>query len=184
MKFFLVVVLFVLVGCQHQPRTVFVREVPVHVSASNSLDVIRFPSSYKAYTVGRRHDPSNPAMMHEAHILYVRELPDRWNLQPTAAPGLPAANADGSADLMFSPLPLNEQLRLEVQKQQQLSQTLAEQTERFQKTADALVPAANQAVALTIQIKERQQSLEERLRRLEEIRRPTTFTNWPSTTNR
>ena len=71
-------------GCQHVPPTFVVREVPVQVSSTNSLDVIRFPSTYKGYTVGRRPDVSNPGMMHEAHVLYVRETADRWNLHSPA----------------------------------------------------------------------------------------------------
>src|SRR5262249_50270753 len=88
--------LFILTGCLHGPEpTVFVREVPVQVTSTNTLDVIRFPASYRAYTVGRRVDPGNPGFMHEAHMLYIRESPDRWNLRAPSAstpvPMVPAA---------------------------------------------------------------------------------------------
>lgn len=186
MKILMPLSVLVLTGCQTLPPTVFVREVPVSVSSTNHLDVIRFPSTYKAYTVGRRPDPSNPTMMHEAHILYVRESPDYWNLHPASA--TPPANVAGTrpADGAFVPLPLNEQLRQEVQKQQQVSQSLAEQARRVQQTTDVLVPAARKAVELTTQIQQRQISLEERLRRLEEAQRPSSFSDWPGvgSTNR
>ncbi len=181
-----ILLLLLLAGCQSGPPTVFVREVPVQITSTNTLDVIRFPSAYKAYTVGRRPDAGNPAMMHEAHILYVREASDRWNLQPAAAPALPPATAGASADAAFAPLPVGEQLRHEMQKQQQISQSLAEQQQHFQQSADALVPAVRKTVELGTQLQQRQQSLEDRLRRLEEIQRPASFTNWPSvnSTNR
>ena len=175
--------LLLLAGCHSGPPTVFIREVPVAVSAPNTLDVIRFPSSYQAFTVGRRPDAANPALMHEAHVLYLRESPDRWNLQPAPAPSVPPAQPAGSADTAFTPLPMSEQLRQEVHKQQQLSQSLTEQQQRFQQSADALVPAVRKTVELGTQIQQRQQSLEDRLRRLEEVQNPPSFTNWPSVTS-
>ncbi len=156
------------------------------VSSTNSLDVIRFPSAYKAYTVGRRTDPANSELMHEAHLLYVRESPDRWNLSPPTI--IPSANPVGArpVDSTFAPLPLSDQLRQELQKQQQISQSLAEQAQRVQQTTDLLLPAARKAVELTTQIQQRQISLDERLRRLEEVQRPSSLTHWPEvgTTNR
>jgi len=167
-----------LAGCQHVPPTFVVREVPVQVSSNNSLDVIRFPSSYKGYTVGRRPDVSNPALMHEAHILYVRETADRWNLQPPAAPVITPALSAPAPDATFAPLPVSEQLRQELQKQQQQTQSLAEQTKRFQQSADALVPAAMKAVELSTLMQQRVQLMESRLRQLEEGPRRSGPTNW------
>ncbi len=164
-------------GCQHVPPTFVVREVPVQVSSSNSLDVIRFPSSYKGYTVGRRPDVSNPAMMHEAHILYVRETSDRWNLQPPAVPVITPALSVAAPDATFAPLPVTEQQQLELKKQQQLNQSLAEQTQRFKQSADVLVPAVHKAVELSTLMQQRVQLLESRLRQLEEGPRPATPTN-------
>ncbi len=118
-----------LTGCVHQPfPTVFIREVPVQVTSSNRLDVIRFPASYHAYTIGRRTDPANPGFMHEAHILYVREASDRWNLQPPAAPAQPPLNPVAAPEAAFAPLPLDQQLRTELQEQRRVSQALQEQT--------------------------------------------------------
>lgn len=186
MKYALVPVLFLLAGCQHVPQTVLVREVPAPVATTNSLDGIRFPSVYKAYTVGRRRDAANPAVMHETTVLYVLETPDRWNLQPPTAPVTAPAIPAVLPDPTFAPLPISEQLRQEIQKQQQLSQSLSEQNANVQKTVGALVPAASKAVELSIQTQQRQQSLEERLRRLEEGQHPASPTNWPgfSSTNR
>lgn len=173
-------------GCQHVPPTFIVREVPVQVSSSNSLDVIRFPSAYKGYTVGRRPDASNPALMHEAHILYVRETSDRWNLQPPAAPVITPGLSAAAPDATFAPLPVSEQLRQELQKQQQQTQSLAEQTKRFEQSANALVPAATKAVELSTLMQQRLLMLDARLRQLEAGPGLTSPTNWTSlgSTNR
>ena len=173
-----------LAGCVHQPSsTVFIREVPVQVTSSNSLDVIRFPSSYHAYTIGRRADPANPGFMHEAHVIYVREAPDRWNLQPPPARSQSPLNATGATDAAFAPLPLDQQLRTELQEQRRVSQTLQEQTQRFQQAADIFVPTARKAVELSAQTQQRQQQLDDRLHRLEEGQRWSSLTNWPASTN-
>ena len=165
-------------GCQHVPPTFVVREVPVQVSSTNSLDVIRFPSTYKGYTVGRRPDVSNPGMMHEAHVLYVRETADRWNLHPpansAATPLVPAAAPDAT----FAPLPVSEQLAQELKRQQANTLAQAEQVQRFQQSADALVPAARKAVELSTLMNQRLQLLESRLRQLEAGPRPASPTNW------
>ena len=186
MKYTLLPVLFLLAGCQHVPQTVLVREVPAPVTTTNSLDGIRFPSVYKAYTVGRRRDAANPAVMQETTVLYVLETPDRWNLQPPTAPVTAPAIPAVVPDPTFTQLPISEQLRQEIQKQQQLSQSLSEQNASFQKTVGALVPAASKAVELSILVQQRQQLQEERLRRLEEGQRPASRTNWPvfNSTNR
>jgi len=180
MKKFLPLALFLMVGCQNVPPTVFIREVPVQVTSTNRLDVIRFPAAYKSYTVGRRRDRSNPGMMHEAHVLYIRETPDRWNLHPPSAPSFCAAPAGIQIDPAFVPLPLDGQFRQEFRKQQEISRSLAEQTERIQRTAEQLVPATRKAMEMTAEMKIHQLSIEDRLRRLEETQRPASFTNWPS----
>ena len=174
-----------LTGCRHAPVPTFVvREVPVQVTSTNTLDVIRFPSSYRAYTVGRRIDPAHPGFMQESHVLYVREAPDRWNLQPPAAPSPPPVLSTAPVDAAFVPLPLDQQLRTELQEQRRASQALHEQAQRFQQAADVFVPTARKAVELSNQIDQRQQLLEDRLRRLEEGQRWSSFTNWPASTNR
>ena len=175
--------LLVLTGCVHAPTpTVFIREVPVQVASSNSLDALRFPASYHAYTVGRRVDPANPDLMQESHVLFIRESHDRWNLHPsgTSSPLLAPA---GPTDAAFVPLPLDEQVRSELQQQRRASQSLLEQTQSFQKAADVFVPAARKAVEISAQTQQRQQQLEERLRRIEEGQRWSALTNWPPSTN-
>lgn len=171
---------FMIVGCVSPAPTVFIREVPVRaVSSTNSLDVIRFPASYRAYTVGRRIDPHNPGMMSEAHVLYVRESSDRCNLsQPNSSPSLPLP-ATAQADGVFAPLPLDQVIRSEIQEQRRVSQGLQEKTRSFEQAVDVFVPAAKKAVELSGQLKERQQQLDERLRRLEEVQRWSQSTSLP-----
>ena len=176
--------LLMLAGCVHSPTpTVFIREVSVQAASTNTLEVIRFPAAYKAYTVGRRPDPHNPGLMSEAHVLYVRESSDRWNLHPPGLPaGLPAQTVP-SADGAFAPLPLDQQIRTDLQEQRRLSRALQEQTQRFQQTADVFVPTAQKAVEVSAQLQQRQQQLDERLRRLEEGQRWAQLTNWPASTS-
>ena len=132
----LTAVLSLLSGCMHQPVPTFViREVPVQVASSNSLDALRFPASYHAYTVGRRVDPANPDFMQESHVLFIRESHDRWNLHPSATSS-PLLAPAGPTDAAFVPLPLDEQVRSELQQQRRASQSLLEQTQSFQKAAD------------------------------------------------
>ena len=57
------------------------------------------------------------------------------------------------------------------------------QARRFQQAADLFVPTARKAVDLSTQIEQRQQLLEDRLRRLEDGQRWSSFTNWPASTN-
>ena len=169
-------ILLALPGCVHRPApTVFIREVPVQVVSSNAaLDAIRFPASYRAYTVGRRMDSANPELMQEAHIIYVRESTDRWNLHPAPA-GVPLpSGGHGSVDAAFVPLALDEQVRFE----------LNEQTQRLQQASDALVPAARKLFEFSAQGEARLQQFEDRLRRLDGSQRMSSFTNWSSNTNR
>ena len=184
-QYILLAAALVLAGCQTAPPTVFVRELPVRVATSNQLDVIRFPSTYRSYTIGRRADPRNPTVMHESHILYVRETPDRWNLQPPAAASS-ALPLTPPADPTFSPLPVAEQLRQELLKQQRISQDMTDQNGRVQKSADVLLPAANKVAEISSQMNQRQQLIEERLRRQEQNQRAVAPTNWPAfgSTNR
>lgn len=183
MKSILPLSMLLLTGCHTIPPTYIIREVSGPGGPTNHLDLIRFPATYQTYWLGRRPDPAHPAVMHEAHVIHVRESTDRWNLNPASTPPVTAAGT-APANGAFAPLPLNDQLRLELQKQQQVSQTLTEQAQRVQQTADVLVPAARKAIDLTTQIQQRQLSLEDRLRKLETIQRPGGFNDWNSFTNR
>lgn len=179
MKSILPLSMLLLTGCHTIPPTYILREVAGPAGPTNHLDVIRFPATYQTYWLGRRPDPANPAVMHEAHVIHVRESADRWNLNPAPASTPPVSTAGTApANGAFAPLPLNDQLRLELQKQQQVSQTLTEQAQRVQQTADVLVPAARKAIDLTTQVQQRQGTIEDRLRRLEESRRPAPPVDW------
>jgi len=169
-----------LAGCVHPPSpSVFVREVPTQVTSTNTLDVIRFPATYKAYTVGRRIDPANRGLMHETHVLYVRESPDRWNLQPPISGTGVTIPANVTNDAAFSPLPIEQHLRTELQEQRRISQTLHDRTQQFQEAADTFASTARKAVEQFNQIQQRQALFDERLRRLEEGSRWSHLTNWP-----
>ncbi len=157
--------LLLIAGCATGPTPTFVvREVPVAVSSTNRLDVIRFPASYRAYHVGRRIDSGNPTVLHESHVLYVREQPERWNLQPSATvpdlPGAPQAPA-------VVPLPIEGQLRLELRKQESATQAIEAQSQKLKAVTDAIEPLMQSTSALTSGLDARQKRIEERLRLLE-----------------
>ncbi len=185
MKAILVLCLCALTGCvTPTPPTVLIREVPSQPTSTSRLDIVRFPATYKSYTVGRRVDPNNPGVMQESHVFYVRESQDRWNLNPAPVGADLAPLSPAPADPAFTPLPLSEQLRQELVQQRQVSQSLNDQIQRMKVVADTFVPAAQRTVELTRELNRRQQALDDRLHRLEQsgpVLLPTNAPVLPST---
>ncbi len=54
---------------------------PLH---PNSITTVAQPADVKVYAVGRRIDPRDPAVLHEAHVVYRQETTPRWRLQAPA----------------------------------------------------------------------------------------------------
>ncbi|MBL9170592.1 MAG: hypothetical protein JNN07_22865 [Verrucomicrobiales bacterium] len=157
--------LLALTGCMNsKPPTFVVREVPVAVSSTNSLHRLRYPSTYRAISVGRRPDPANPDILHDSYVLYIRDQPERWNLRPSEhqldLPGAPRPAAE-------VPLPLDEQLRLELRKQKAATQAVEEQSQRLQMVTESIPPLVRSTATIATNLAGWQQRFEERLRLLE-----------------
>lgn len=165
MKCIALIALLALTACTHfPPPAVVVREVPVAVSSTNSLDELRYPSHYRAYSVGRRPDPANPNILHDGYVLYLREMPERWRLQPSERPiDLPGAPRPAAE----APLPLDDQLRIELRKQKQAALASEAQSERLRVVADSLPPLMRSTAAIATNIEAWQKRVEDRLRLLE-----------------
>ena len=163
MKYKWILPLALLTGCTNPaPPTFVVREVPA--TSGPGLDLLRYPSNYRAYSVGRRIDPSTPTILHDSHVLYIREQPERWNLQPSEKPmDLPGAPRPAAE----VPLPLDEQLRLELRKQKESTQAVEAQWQRLNQVTESIPPLLRSTANLTTIIEAGQKRIEERLRVLE-----------------
>ena len=163
MKYKWILPLALLTGCTNPaPPTFVVREVPA--TSGPGLDLLRYPSNYRAYSVGRRIDPSTPTILHDSHVLYIREQPERWNLQPSEKPmDLPGAPRPAAE----VPLPLDEQLRLELRKQKEAAQMVEAQAQRLKAVTESLPSLLQSAASIATNVDARQRRFEERLRVLE-----------------
>ncbi len=166
--------LLALTGCMNTtPPTFVVREVPVAVASTNSLDRLRYPSTYRAVSVGRRPDPNNPNILHESSVLYIREQPERWNLYPSEKqldlPGAPRPAGE-------VPLSLDEQLRLELRKQKAATQAVEEQSQRLQMVTESIPPLVRSTANIATNLDGWQRRFDERLRMLEAERLATNTT--------
>lgn len=77
--------------------------------AATTLDAVLEAPSVVAYTVGRTIDPSDPGLMHEAHIVYRREADAAWRLQAGGQPQTALSPAgQGKAAPASEPVRLQE----------------------------------------------------------------------------
>jgi len=168
-------------GCANSRCTiVFVQEAPVQPAIAGGLDAIRYPAQYRAYYIGRGIDPADHNTMHEAHRLFVREVPDRWNLHPVSSTtGTPSLTNTAPPNAAYSPLPVTEELKRELNDQRRATQELIDNADRLGKVAEQFGPAAKAFQEQNQQSQRRYQALDERLRLLEETLRAS-----PNLTNR
>jgi hypothetical protein len=87
-------------------------------------DYLQNPGALKGYPVGRYEDPNDPAVMHEAHMIYRAEQPATWNLNPTVGTAVPLGPTVAVTDPAKQTEPLPGEL-------EQLLQTTYEQNERL-----------------------------------------------------
>jgi hypothetical protein len=130
MKLILLFFPILFVGCsaEQPPATSTPTNSPVTVSGSSldssENDYLRNPGALKGYPVGRYEDPNDPAVMHEAHMIYRAEQPATWNLNPTVATAVPLGPTVAVTDPAKQTEPLPGEL-------EQLLQTTYEQNERL-----------------------------------------------------
>lgn len=68
---------------RHHGLTATSCEPGLDASPPNPLaaSAVEMPADVKAYVIGRTVDPRDPALLHEAHVMYRRETSPRWRLQ-------------------------------------------------------------------------------------------------------
>ena len=98
-----------------------------------NVEKVRHSDSLKAYPVNRYVDPNNPNVMHEGHVIYRREQPAGWNLNPNAPTVVPLGPALAVADGARQPNPLPAELEQKMAEQNQLMASLIEQNESLSK---------------------------------------------------
>lgn len=89
-----------------------------------NIEKVRHGDSLKAYPVNRYVDPNNPNVMHEGHVIYRREQPAGWNLNPNAPTVVPLGPVLAVADGARQPHPLPAELEQKMAEQNQLMASL------------------------------------------------------------
>jgi hypothetical protein len=94
-----------------------------------NVEKVRMGETLKSYPTGRYVDPSDPNVMHEAHVVYRKEAGAAWNLNPNAPTVVPLGPTLAVADPAKQPNPLPAELEQKIAEQNQLMASLIEQNE-------------------------------------------------------
>lgn len=108
-----------------------------------NVEKVRVGETLKSYPVSRYVDPTDPNVMHEAHVVYRKEAGGSWNLNPNAPTVVPLGPVLAVADPAKTPGPLPAELESKITEQNQLVASLIEQNEALTKELTKL----NQDVA-------------------------------------
>ncbi|MGH7945598.1 MAG: hypothetical protein ACREF9_11380 [Opitutaceae bacterium] len=98
-----------------------------------NVEKVRVGETLKSYPVGRYVDPTDPNVMHEAHVVYRKEAGSSWNLNPNAPTVVPLGPVLAVADPAKTPSPLSAELEQKMAEQNQLVASLIEQNEALAK---------------------------------------------------
>ena len=98
-----------------------------------NVEKVRVGETLKSYPVNRYVDPSDPNVMHEAHVVYRKEAGGSWNLNPNAPTVVPLGPVIAVADPAKTPGPLPAELESKMAEQNQLVSSLIEQNEALTK---------------------------------------------------
>jgi len=98
-----------------------------------NVEKVRISETLKSYPVGRYLDPTDPNVMHEAHVVYRKEAGASWNLNPNAPTVVPLGPVLAVADPAKTPNPLPAELEQKMAEQNQLVASLIEQNEALAK---------------------------------------------------
>jgi hypothetical protein len=131
-------------GCEtFQPKTATIAPshtapvAPAPVSGTDldqtNVEKVRMSETLKSYPTGRYVDPSDPNVMHEAHVVYRKEAGAAWNLNPNAPTVVPLGPTLAVADPAKQPNPLPAELEQKIAEQNQLMASLIEQNESLAK---------------------------------------------------
>lgn len=99
----------------------------------SNIENIRVGEALKSYPVGRYVDPTDPSVMHEAHVVYRKEAGATWNLNPNAPTVVPLGPVLAVADPAKTPTPLPAELERKMAEQNQLVASLIEQNDALAK---------------------------------------------------
>lgn len=139
--------LFMNVGCAHRPKSTPPAQTPpiaVHTKPSPKpyeqelTESVRFQEQVKAYPVGRYIDPNDPNILHEAHVLYRREQPARWNRTLQKPTVLPLGPTFAVVDPALLKSPISETLERAFVEQTELMKQLQEQNEALDQKISTL----------------------------------------------
>ncbi|MBL9139290.1 MAG: hypothetical protein JNK85_25705 [Verrucomicrobiales bacterium] len=138
---------------------------PVVPPAPATVD-LRYPERVAIYQLGRQVEPSNDGLMHEAHPVYRLESDPAWNLHP--GPGVVRTPGQSYADPASSPLPLQDDLRAELNRQRAETTRVMNEAGRLAEAYGELQKAlAAIAESPLVTLAPRLLQMEQRLERLE-----------------
>lgn len=98
-----------------------------------NVEKVRVGETLKSYPVNRYIDPTDPNVMHEAHVVYRKEAGAAWNLNPNAPTVVPLGPVLAVADPAKTPGLLPAELEAKMAEQNQLVASLIEQNEALTK---------------------------------------------------
>ena len=159
-----------LVGCASQkkekpvPQPVYLEEVPY-----GSTQNVRTGEIVKAYPIARYIDPANGTTMHERHVIYRLERPNRWRLNPPQ--GQYDANllgpVAGVRKPYYQPAPTSAELSRELQRQKAASAAIdaraAQMAQNAQQELSRAQAERGRTEALLNEQKASQQAIERQL---------------------
>jgi len=124
MKYLAFIPLVLVASCASRPPQVVVRPLPP--PAVEPIESVRYGEVVRAYHLGRYVDPNHPETMHEQHPMYRVEVSAHWNLHPGP---LGTANLlNPPPDAAFSPLPTNDVLVAEMNRQREVTARVMQET--------------------------------------------------------
>ena len=133
MKYLALIPLVFAASCASRPQ-IIVRPAPR--PAVEPVESVRYAEVVRAYYVGRYVDPNHPETMHEQHPVYRIEATARWNLHP--GPQATANLLNPPPDAAFAPMPKNDAVIAEINRQQQATARVMQEAARLAQSYDDL----------------------------------------------
>jgi hypothetical protein len=102
---------------------------PLSPAVVEPVESVRYGDVIRAYQVGRYVDPNHPETMQEQHPVYRIETSARWNLHPRSPNTVNLLNPP--PDAAFSPLPTNDALQAEMNRQREATERVMQEAARL-----------------------------------------------------